>query len=104
MVTGATKPLLRQNSNNTTTTHNEHMIAEPLDTQQNPNNQVAIAFEKLASRNNGKFEYFGDIFHTTLRMQPTLTRETKINHFHTHLRGLALKTFKIYPTNTNNYA
>ena len=30
MVTGATKPLHRQSSNNTTTTHNEHLIAEPL--------------------------------------------------------------------------
>ena len=34
------------------------------------------------------------MFHTTLRMQPNLTEEMKINHFHAHLRGLALKTFK----------
>ena len=27
-------------------------------------------------------------------MQPILTEEMKINHFHAHLRGLALKTFK----------
>ena len=27
-------------------------------------------------------------------MQPNLTEEMKINHFHAHLRGLALKTFK----------
>ena len=27
-------------------------------------------------------------------MQPALTEEMKINHFHAHLRGLALKTFK----------
>ena len=27
-------------------------------------------------------------------MQPNLTEETKINHFHEHLRGLALETFK----------
>ena len=27
-------------------------------------------------------------------MQPTLTEEIKMNHFHAHLRGLALKTFK----------
>ena len=43
---------------------------------------------------NEKFEYFEDLFHTTLRMQPKLTGEMKINHFHAHLRGLALKTFK----------
>ena len=43
---------------------------------------------------NEKFEYFEDLFHTTLRMQPNLTEDMKINHFHAHLRGLALKTFK----------
>ena len=114
MVTGATKPLHPQSSNNTTTTHNEHLIAEPLNIQQDPVNQIAKAIEKLASRNsqlslfhpkntptfngklekNEKFEYFEDLFHTTLRIQPTLTEEMKINHFHAHLRGLAFKTFK----------
>ena len=43
---------------------------------------------------NEKFEYFDDLFHTTLRMQPNLTEDMKINHFHAHLRSLALKTFK----------
>ena len=52
MVTGATKPLHRQSSNNTTTTHNEHLIAEPLNIQQDPVNQIAMAIEKLASRNS----------------------------------------------------
>ena len=114
MVTGATKPLHRQSSNNTTITHNEHLIAEPFNIQQDPDNQIAMAIEKLANRNsqpslfhpkntltfngklekNEKFEYFEDLFHTTLRMQPALTEEMKINHFHAHLRGLALKTFK----------
>ena len=114
MVTGATKPLHRQSSNNTTITHNEHLIAEPLNNQQDPVTQIAMAIEKLANRNsqpslfhpkntltfngklemNEKFEYFEDLFHTTLRMQPALTEEMKINHFHAHLRGLALKTFK----------
>ena len=51
MVTGATKPLHRQNSNNTTTTHKEHLIAEPLNIQQDHVNQIAMAIEKLASRN-----------------------------------------------------
>ena len=114
MVTGATKPLHRQSSNNTTRTHNEHLIAEPLNIQQDPVNQLATAIEKLASRNsqpslfypkntltfngklkkNKKLEFFEDLFHTTLRIQPALTEEMKINHFHAHLRGLALKTFK----------
>ena len=107
MVTGATEPLHRQSSNNTTTTHNEHLIAEPLNIQQEPVNQIAMAIEKLASSNtqpslfhpkntltfdgklekNKKFEYFEDLFHTILRMQPALTEEMKINHFHAHLRG-----------------
>ena len=114
MVTGATKPLHRQHSNNTTTTHNEHLIAEPLNIQQDPVNQIGMAIEKLATRNtqpslfhpqntltfngklekNEKFEYFEDLLHTTLRMQPAIIEEMKIKHFHAHLRGLALKTFK----------
>ena len=43
MVTGATKPLHRRSSNNTTT-HNEHLIAEPLNMQQDPVNQIAKIF------------------------------------------------------------
>ena len=117
MVTGANRQLHRQSSQklndtigsnadqNTTTS-----ITQPLD----PVNQIALAIEKLANKNsrqslfhpkntltfngknekNEKFEYFEDLFHTTLRMQPNLTEEMKINHFHAHLRGLALKTFK----------
>ena len=125
MVTEATKPLHHQSSNNTITTHNEHLIAEPLNIQQDTVNQTAIAIEKLASCNtqsslfypkntftfngklekNKKFECFEDLFLTTLRMQPALTEEVKINHFHAHLRRLELKTFENeHPTITNNYA
>ena len=43
---------------------------------------------------NEKFENLEDLFRTTLRMQPTLTEEMKINRFRAHLRGLAIKTFK----------
>ena len=32
--------------------------------------------------------------HTTLRMQPNLLEDMKINHFHVHRRSLALKTYK----------
>ena len=41
---------------------------------------------------------------TTLRMQPNLTEEMKINHFHAHLRGLALKTKNLqkHPENTHD--
>ena len=41
-----------------------------------------------------QFEYFEDLFHPTLQMQPNLTEDMKINHFHAHLRGLVLETFK----------
>ena len=74
----------------------------------------AQAIEKLAKKNpepsiflpkktltvngkqekNKKFEYFEDLFYTTLKMQPHLTEEMKFNHFYAHLRRLALKTFK----------
>ena len=117
MVTGANRQLHRQSSqklNDTIGSHTDqntmNSITQPLD----PVNQIALAIEKLANKNspqslfhpkntltfngkndkNEKFEYFEDLFHTTLRMQPNLTEEMKINHFHAHRRGLALKTFK----------
>ena len=116
-VTGPTKNILRQSSTNSKTTNapgpNTGLLVEhpePTD----PVSQIAQAIEKLARKNtkpslfhpkntltfngklekNEKFEYFKDLFHTTLTMQPHLTVEMKINHFHAHLRGLALKTFK----------
>ena len=117
MVTGPTKNILRQNSTNSNTTntqgpHAQTLLEHPEPTD--PVRQIAIAIENLARRNtepslfhprntltfngklekNEKFEYFEDLFHTTLKMQPHLTEDMKINHFHAHLRGLALKTFK----------
>ena len=117
MVTGANRKLHRQSSQKSNDTIGSHadlnlpnLTTQPPD----PVNQIAIAIEKLANKNsqpslfhpkntltfngknekNEKFEYFEDLFHTTLRMQPNLTEDMKINHFHAHLRGLALKTFK----------
>ena len=120
MVTGVGRQLHRQSSQNPQSLNDtvgsyadqttSPLTNKPLD----PVNQIAQAIEKLANKNsqqslfhpkntltfngknekNEKFEYFEDLFHTTLRMQPNLTEEMKINHFHTHLRGLALKTFK----------
>ena len=117
MVTGPTKNILRQsstnsNTHNTTGPHAELLLEHP--EPSDPVSQIAQAIEKLARKNpepslfhpkntltfngklekNEKFEYFEDLFHTTLKMQPHLTEEMKINHFHAHLRGLALKTFK----------
>ena len=117
MVTGPTKNILRQSSTNSTTTnapgpHQGLLLEHPETTD--PVSQIAQAIEKLARKNtepslfhsgttltfngklekNEKFEYFEDLFHTTLKMPPHLTEEMEINHFHAHLRGLAVKTFK----------
>ena len=78
MVTG-TKPLRRQSSNNTTTTHNEHLIAEPLNIQQDPVNQIAMATEKLASRNSQP-----SLFHpkNTLTFNGKFEKNEKFEYFH----------------------
>ena len=41
-----------------------------------------------------KFELFEDLFHTMIKMQPEMTEQTKINHFHSLLRKNALQTFR----------
>ena len=41
-----------------------------------------------------KFELFEDLFHTMIKMQPAMTEQMKINHFHSLLRKGALKTFR----------
>ena len=117
MVTGANRKLHRQSSqklNDTIGSHADHSLPNLTTQPFDPVNQIAIAIEKLANKNpsqslfhpkytltfngknekNEKFEYFEDLFHATLRMQPNLTEDMTINHFHAHLRGLALKTFK----------
>ena len=40
------------------------------------------------------FELFEDLFHTMIKMQPEMTEQMKINHFHSLLRKNALQTFK----------
>ena len=41
-----------------------------------------------------KFELFQDLFHTMIKMQPEMTEQMKINHFHSLLRKNALQTFR----------
>ena len=41
-----------------------------------------------------KFELFEDLFHTMIKMQPSMTEHMKINHFHSLLRKGALQTFR----------
>ena len=118
LVTGANRQLHRQSSQNplneTIGSHADRKKSTMTETPSDPVNQIAQVIEKLANKTpqqslfhpkntltfngknekNKKFEYFEDLFYTTLRMQPNLTEEMKINHFHAHLRSLALKTFK----------
>ena len=127
MVTGSNRQLHKQSSqnsqplNNHTGPHAEQTTSTLADKPLDPVNQIALAIEKLANKNpqqslfhpkntltfngknekNEKFECFEDLFHTTLRMQPNLTEDMKINYFHAHLRGLALQTFKNIPRTPN---
>ena len=41
-----------------------------------------------------KFELFEDLFHTMIKMQPAMTEQMKINHFHSLLRKGALQTIR----------
>ena len=43
---------------------------------------------------NEKLELFEDLFHTMIKMQPEMTEQMKINHFHSLLRKNALQTFR----------
>ena len=47
-----------------------------------------------------KFKLFEDLFHTMIKMQPAMTEQMKINHFHSLLRKGALQTFR--NINSNN--
>ena len=41
-----------------------------------------------------KLEFSEDLFHKMIKMQPTMTEQMKINHFHSLLRKRALQTFR----------
>ena len=41
-----------------------------------------------------KFELFEDLFHTVIKMQPEMSEQMKINHFHSLLKKNALQTFR----------
>ena len=42
---------------------------------------------------NEKFDFFEDLIHSMLRIQPKMTKATKNNHFHAQLRKEALQLF-----------
>ena len=45
-----------------------------------------------------KFELLEDLFHTRIKMQPEMSEQMKINHFHSLLRKNALQTFRNFST------
>ena len=75
-------------------------LADVLTTMQNrptsqqltirPVNSNTMTFEGKSE----KFELFEDLFHTMIKMQPEMTEQMKINHFHSLLRKNALQTFR----------
>ena len=77
MVTGGTKPLHDQKSNNTTFSQSARLIAESKNPSQDPGHQIAFAIETFATGNS----------------QPSITSK-KVNQYHALLRSLALKTFQ----------
>ena len=84
-------------------------VPEP---QQNPFNRLADVLVNLQNKpqtmtirpvqttpmtfdgKSEKFELFEDLFHTMIKMQPAMTEQMKINHFHSLLRKGALQTFR----------
>ena len=115
MVTAVNRQLHKQSSQNPKDqigSHVDQNMSNSTTRPLHPVIQIALAIEKLANKNypqslfhlkntltfigknekNEKFEHFEDLFCTTLRMQPILKDDMKINHLHAHLRGLALKT------------
>ena len=67
-------------------------------TQQRPQTATML---KPVSKNtlifdgkNEKIEFFEDLFHTMLKMQPEMTETMKIKHYHAHFLKEALQTFR----------
>ena len=67
-------------------------IADAIAVIANQRQPQAVAMLKPVSTNtvifdskNGILELFGDIFHTTLKIQPEMTEAMKFNLFHAHL-------------------
>ena len=106
--------LARQQSNHnvsldTTLSAPEKEVPE---TPQNPLNRLADVLVNLQNKpqtmtirpvqttpmtfdgKSEKFELFEGLFHTMIKMQPAMTEQMKINHFHSLLRKGALQTFR----------
>ena len=106
--------LQRQESTHDTTMDTTLPLAEPVPAEQpqDPINRLADVLVNLQNKPhsmtirpvttnhmtfNGKtekFELFEDLFHTMIKMQPAMTEQKKINHFHSLLRKGVLQTFR----------
>ena len=75
-------------------------LADVLTTMQNRPTAQQLTIRPVNSNTmtfDGKsenFELFEDLFHTMIKMQPEMTEQMKINHFHSLLRKNALQTFR----------
>ena len=74
-------------------------LADVLTTMQNRPSAQQLTIRPVNSNTmtfdgkSEKFELFEDLFHTMIKMQPEMTEQMKINHFHSLLRKNALQTF-----------
>ena len=79
-------------------------LADVLTTMQNRPTAQQLTIRPVNSNSmifdgkSEKFELSEDLFHTMIKMQPKMTEQMKINHFHSLLRKNALQTFR----NTNS--
>ena len=106
--------LQRQESAHDTTLDTTLPVAEPVTAEQpqDPINRLADVLVSLQNKPQAmtirpvttnpmtfdgkteKFELFEDLVHTRIKMQPAMTEQMKINHFHSLLRKGALQTFR----------
>ena len=75
-------------------------LADVLTTMQNRPSAQQLTIRPVNSNTmtfdgkSEKFELFEDLFHTMIKMQPEMSEQMKINHFHSLLRKYALQTFR----------
>ena len=56
-------------------------------------NQILPQIQNARSKRE-KFELFEDLFYTMIKMQPEMSEQMKLNHFHSLLRKNAFQTFR----------
>ena len=75
-------------------------LADVLSTMQNKPTAQQLTIRPVNSNTmtfdgkSEKFELFEDLFQTVIKMQPEMTEQMKIKHFHSLLRKNALQTFR----------